>query len=76
MANVKVHTYKGDDHHLYCTECQLPEANQIHRMQHTFTVYVNGCTAEQAVQVMNERVMYDEDYGFEYTISWKGYSDG
>ena len=36
---------------------------------HEFIVTVSGCTAEQAQQVMNERIYYDEDYGFDYRIS-------
>jgi hypothetical protein len=35
---------------------------------HRFTVTVMGCTAEEAAQVMAERIGYDEDYGFTYTI--------
>lgn len=35
---------------------------------HTFTVTVNGCSLEQAQQVMNERIGPDEDYGFFYRI--------
>lgn len=36
--------------------------------EHRFVVTVSGCTKEQAEQVMNERISYDEDYGFEYSI--------
>lgn len=39
---------------------------------HRFVVTVSGCTAEQAEQVMSERINVDEDYGFEYTIGWEG----
>lgn len=38
---------------------------------HTFVVTVSGCTPEQAQQVMLERICYDEDYGFDYTITHK-----
>lgn len=37
--------------------------------EHKFLVTVSGCTAEQADQVMGERIGYDEDYGFSYTLS-------
>lgn len=36
-----------------------------------FRVKVIGCTSEQANKVMAERIDYDEDYGFEYTIKWE-----
>ena len=38
---------------------------------HTFTVTVSGCTAEQAEQVMAERLGHDEDYGFDYQIDYQ-----
>src|SRR5699024_6526708 len=34
-------------------------------------VTVSGCTPEQAQQVMLERICYEEDYGFDYTIAHK-----
>lgn len=37
--------------------------------QYRFTVTVECETEEEALQVMAERVYFDEDYGFEYTIS-------
>lgn len=37
---------------------------------YTFTVTISGCSPEQASQVMAERIGYDEDYGFDYTIKW------
>ena len=40
------------------------------RTVRTFTVTVSGCTAEQAEQVMAERLEHDEDYGFDYRIGW------
>ena len=36
-----------------------------------YFVHVSGCTAEQAEQVINERIKPDEDYGFDYTIDWE-----
>lgn len=41
------------------------------RHKHSFVVTVECDTAEQAEQVMAERIGPDEDYGFEYTIDWK-----
>ena len=37
---------------------------------HDFTVTVSDCSAEEAEQVMLERISYDEDYGFKYTIQF------
>lgn len=38
---------------------------------HTFTVTVTDCDAEQAEQVMGERLGHDEDYGFDCRVDWK-----
>lgn len=38
--------------------------------EHTFTVTVSGCSAEEARQVMAERIYHDEDYGFDYQIGF------
>lgn len=39
---------------------------------HLFHVLISGCTAEQAAQVMTERLGHEEDYGFSYnSIDWK-----
>lgn len=35
-----------------------------------YVVTVDAETQEQADQVMLERVGYDEDYGFDYSIKW------
>lgn len=35
-----------------------------------FVVEVECQTPEQADEVMQERIGYDEDYGFEYQIDW------
>jgi hypothetical protein len=35
-----------------------------------FMVWVEADSAEQAEQVMAERINPDEDYGFDYTIGW------
>lgn len=39
-------------------------------MEFVFTVTVETGTSEQAVEVMRERLGYDEDYGFDYSIDW------
>lgn len=44
------------------------EAETVADDVHRFTVTVSGCTWEQAVRVMAERVHVDEDYGFAYRI--------
>jgi hypothetical protein len=36
---------------------------------HEFIVTVGGCTSDQALHVMRERLNHDEDYGFDYTLS-------
>lgn len=36
--------------------------------EHTFLVTISRCDREQAEQVIAERINYDEDYGFDYTI--------
>ena len=37
-----------------------------------FVVTVECETLDQAEQVVVERLGYDEDYGFEYTLDWSG----
>jgi hypothetical protein len=37
---------------------------------HAYVVTVTGCTADQADQVMAERLGCDEDYGFDYRIEY------
>lgn len=39
-------------------------------MRYEFAVTVKCDTHEEAVQVMQERLGYDEDYGFTYTVDW------
>lgn len=41
--------------------------------EHTYLVTVSGCTADQAGQVMNERLAEDEDYGFFYEIGYRNH---
>jgi len=40
-------------------------------MKHQFVVTVEGCSREEAVTVMVERISCDEDYGFQYTIDFE-----
>ncbi len=46
------------------------QASLVERRPHIFTVEVHGCTAEQADQVMAERLSCDEDYGFSYVVDY------
>lgn len=39
----------------------------------TFAVVITADTREQAEQVMQERILFDEDYGFPYTIAYMRY---
>jgi hypothetical protein len=43
---------------------------------YTYTVTVEADSPEQAERVMMERVLFEEDYGFPYTISYKGPGSG
>lgn len=38
---------------------------------YTFTVTVVTDTAEHAEEVMQERILHDEDYGYDYSINFK-----
>lgn len=38
---------------------------------YTYTVEVTADSAQQADQVMAERLEPNEDYGFDYTIRWE-----
>lgn len=40
-------------------------------MKHTFIVTVDCGTFDNAVQVMQERLNHDEDYGFPYIVTWE-----
>lgn len=59
-----------------CVIVTLPSGNQAYWAdgtyvaveQHTFVVTIEGCTKEQAKTVIAERIGYDEDYGFAYSI--------
>ena len=37
---------------------------------HTFQIKVSGCTIEQAERVIAERLSFDEDYGFKYSLEY------
>ena len=53
----------------------MPE-KQEETKSHTYIVTVSGCSAEQADQVIAERVSFDENYGFPYTIGYRPVRDG
>lgn len=41
-------------------------------MKHFHYIVTVACeTAEEAEQVMGERLSYDEDYGFDYSVGYK-----
>lgn len=40
-------------------------------MKHTFIVTVECEDYNKAMLVIQERLEYDEDYGFPYSIEWK-----
>jgi len=40
-------------------------------MKHTFIVEIDAETYADAQVVMQERMEYDEDYGFPYSVDWK-----
>jgi len=40
-------------------------------MKHTFIVEIDAEDSYKANVVINERLGYDEDYGFPYSIDWK-----
>lgn len=37
---------------------------------HQFIVTVSECTEDEAKQIITERLEFDEDYGFPYSIEW------
>lgn len=45
----------------------MSENTQTHR----FITTVTGCDATQAETVMGERLLHDEDYGFDYIVSYE-----
>ena len=46
--------------------------NQTHR----FITTVTGCNAAQAETVMGERLLHDEDYGFNYIVDYASMPSG
>jgi len=57
----------GDDAH----SVQLLERFVEKSLAHDFVVSVSGCSRKEAEQVIETRVGYDEEYGFDYRIEWK-----
>ena len=47
------------------------DPRDLEPLDHEFIVTVEGCTKEEAEQVIAERLNHDEDYGFDYTIEWR-----
>lgn len=39
--------------------------------QHVYIVTISNCSKEQADKVINERLSWDEWYGFDYNINFK-----
>ena len=52
----------------------MPEEHEEEK-SHSFVVTVSGCSAEQADRVIAERVSFDENYGFPYTIDYRPVPD-
>jgi hypothetical protein len=44
-------------------------------MKYEFIVTVETEDIVDALQVMNERIDFEEDYGFEYTVEWEVKND-
>lgn len=45
------------------------ESRPLHLVTYRFVVEIECASQEQAEEVLRERLGYDEDYGFPYTIS-------
>lgn len=43
--------------------------------KYRFLVTVVAETHDQAVEVMDERILYNEDYGFPYEVDWEDNND-
>lgn len=43
--------------------------------KYQFLVTVVAETHGQAVEVMNERILYNDDYGFPYEVDWEDNND-
>ncbi len=60
---------------LICPECgndmELDTSATVALAAGEFIVTVDGCSQEQARIVMQERIMHDEDLGFNYEISYE-----
>lgn len=54
------------------TEMELDTTHDVKTAENVYLVTVDGCTQEQADQVIAERISHDENYGFHYTISYEG----
>ena len=54
------------------TEMELNTTHDVLISAGCYLVTVGDCTPAQADQVIAERINHDEDYGFDYTISYEG----
>ena len=54
------------------TEMELDTTHDVFIGAARYLVTVSDCTTAQADQVIAERINHDEDYGFDYTISYEG----
>ena len=54
------------------TEMELDTTHDVLIGARRYLVTVSDCTTAQADQVIAERINHDEDYGFDYTISYEG----
>lgn len=48
-----------------------PSSTPTTATDHEFNITISGCSRHQAEQVIAERISYDEDYGFDYSISYQ-----
>lgn len=54
-----------------CRHSGKPEPKESMMPDFTYLVTVTAQTQEQADTVMQERILFDEDYGFDYRIDYE-----
>lgn len=69
--SVTSYTAVSRDGSVTVTSSQITETltRTVNQQEHLFLVSIEGCTAQQAQQVLNERLLPEEDYGFDYQIN-------
>lgn len=69
--SVTSYTAVSHDGSVTVTSSQVTETltRAVNPQEHLFLVSIEGCTAQQAQQVLNERLLPEEDYGFDYQIN-------